>query len=109
MYNHAPDGYECHFCRIVNGLDNELPANLPVAQGKHGIHQSLGARRMRSVALPRKVEGANDDARRVRFKPERVKLGLNHGPCLTGRTATLLGRCGRPVQSDWRFEKPAAW
>jgi histidine triad (HIT) family protein len=23
VYNHAPEGYECHFCRIVNGLDNE--------------------------------------------------------------------------------------
>jgi histidine triad (HIT) family protein len=23
MYNHASEGYECHFCRIINGLDNE--------------------------------------------------------------------------------------
>ncbi len=23
MYNHAPEGYACHFCRIINGLDNE--------------------------------------------------------------------------------------
>lgn len=23
MYNHAPENYDCHFCRLVNGLDNE--------------------------------------------------------------------------------------
>lgn len=23
MYNHAPDGYDCHFCRIIAGRNNE--------------------------------------------------------------------------------------
>jgi hypothetical protein len=52
----------------------ELMADLSIAEREHRIDQALGPRGMAPVALPGKVEWTNDDAGRVRLKPERMEL-----------------------------------
>jgi hypothetical protein len=52
----------------------ELLADLAITESEHCIDQTLGPRGMAPVALPGKVKWTNDDAGRVRLKPERMEL-----------------------------------
>ncbi len=43
MYNHAPDGYDCPFCRLADGLDTTLSSQDDVVYRDDSVTAFLSA------------------------------------------------------------------
>ena len=53
--------------------DLELPPDLAIVEGQHGIDQPVGAPGFGRTALPCEMEWPDDDPRRIGLEPERVQ------------------------------------
>jgi hypothetical protein len=68
----------------------QLAAKLAIIELEDGIDQPL-CPAVIGGALPGKVEGPDNDPRRIRLEPKRMELGLNHEPLGGGEGPRFCG------------------